>query len=305
MKTRTGEKIKVATIEELLGVQNEETASEIPVDRIYDFEGHPFKVLDDEKMEDLVESIKKEGVLTPVLVRPDKDGDYEMISGHRRLHAAKLAGLFVIPAIVREMNDEDAVIAMVDANIQREEILPSERAFAFKMKLNAIKRKAGRPKKENLSQNGTNKRSDQIIAEETGISRNQVQRYIRLTELVPGLLDLVDEKKLQFMVAVDCSYMDSDVQEWLCEYINENGPIKPNQIAALKERLEKENMTQSKLISTLNKSRIGAKPANKVSFTEKKLRRYFPAEYSTSDMENIITHLLEEWCANNDVEGDE
>lgn len=193
MKTRSGEKIKLTSIEELLGVPNEEVASEIEIEKIKGFQNHPFKVLDDEKMTELVESVKEKGILTPVLVRPTGD-EYEMISGHRRMHAAVLAGLTMIPAIVREMTDDDATIAMVDANIQREELLPSERAFAFKMKMGAMKNQ-GRRNDLTSSQNGTKSRADEILGEEVGMSRNQVQRYIRLTELIPELLELVDTKE--------------------------------------------------------------------------------------------------------------
>ena len=179
-------------------------------------------------MQDLVESVRENGVITPVLIRPAENNQYEMISGHRRMHAAELAGLSTIPAIVRDMTDDEAVIAMVDANIQREELLPSEKAFAYKMKLSAMKRQAGRTGKNNSSQNGTNLRSDQVLAEEIGVSRNQIQRYIRLTELIPELLNLLDEKKLQFTVGVDISYIDKEIQKWIYEYIRDNGFIKPN-----------------------------------------------------------------------------
>ena len=226
MRNRSGEKIKLSGIDELLGVVNEESAMEIDIASIHPFAGHPFKVIDDDKMQDLVESVRENGVITPVLIRPAMENQYEMISGHRRMHAAKLAGLSNIPAIVREMTDDEAVIAMVDANIQREELLPSEKAFAYKMKLSAMKRQAGRPGKNNSSQNGTNLRSDQVLAEEVGISRNQIQRYIRLTELIPELLNLVDDKKLQFTVAVEISYIDKEIQKWIYEYIRDNGFIK-------------------------------------------------------------------------------
>lgn len=233
MRNRSGEKIKLSGIDELLGVVNEESAMEIDIASIHPFAGHPFKVIDDDKMQDLVESVRENGVITPVLIRPAMENQYEMISGHRRMHTAKLAGLSNIPAIVREMTDDEAVIAMVDANIQREELLPSEKAFAYKMKLSAMKRQAGRPGKNNSSQNGTNLRSDQVLAEEVGISRNQIQRYIRLTELIPELLNLVDDKKLQFTVAVEISYIDKEIQKWIYEYIRDNGFIKPIQITAL------------------------------------------------------------------------
>ena len=233
MKNRSGEKIKLTSIGELLGVVNEESAMEIEIDKIKPFAGHPFKVIDDEKMQDLIESISESGVLTPVLIRPDQNVGYEMISGHRRMHAAQKAGLITIPAIVREMTDDEAVIAMVDANIQREELLPSEKAFAYKMKLEAMKRQGSRTDLT-LSQNETKLRSDEILSKQVGESRAQVQRFIRLTELIPDLLELVDKKRLNFTIAVDISYIPQDVQKWIYEYICDNGFIKPNQIAALR-----------------------------------------------------------------------
>ena len=294
MKNRSGEKVKLTSIDEMLGVLNEESAMEIEISRIHSFKDHPFKVLDDGKMQDLVESVKENGVLTPVLIRPTANDQYEMISGHRRMHAAAIAGLTTIPAIIREMSDDEAVIAMVDANIQREELLPSEKAFAFKMKLNAMKRQAGRPTK-NASQNGTNKRSDELLASEVGISRNQIQRYIRLTELIPELLELVDKKKLQFTVAVDISYLDREIQKWIYEYIRDNGFIKPGQISALRKHLETETISQNFMISIFNNC-IAPKTKNrKVTISEKKLTKYFPLEYSEEQMERIIVGLLEKW----------
>lgn len=295
MRNRSGEKIKLSGIDELLGVVNEESAMEIDIASIQPFAGHPFKVVDDEKMQDLVESVRENGVITPVLIRPAENNQYEMISGHRRMHAAKLAGLSTIPAIVREMTDDEAVIAMVDANIQREELLPSEKAFAYKMKLSAMKRQAGRPGKNNVSQNGTNLRSDQILAEEVGISRNQIQRYIRLTELIPELLNLVDNKKLQFTVAVDISYIDKEIQKWIFEYIRDNGFIKPNQITALRKQLETETISQNFMISIFNNAIAPKKTNRKITLSEKKLTKYFPPEYSQEQMEKVIETLLEEW----------
>lgn len=294
MKNRSGEKVKLTSIDEMLGVLNEESAMEIEISRIHSFKDHPYKVLDDGKMQDLVDSVKENGVLTPVLIRPTANDQYEMISGHRRMHAAAIAGLTTIPAIIRELSDDEAVIAMVDANIQREELLPSEKAFAFKMKLNAMKRQAGRPTK-NASQNGTNKRSDELLASEVGISRNQIQRYIRLTELIPEMLELVDKKKLQFTVAVDISYLDREIQKWIYEYIRDNGFIKPGQISALRKHLETETISQNFMISIFNNC-IAPKTKNrKVTISEKKLTKYFPLEYSEEQMERIIVSLLEKW----------
>ena len=300
MKNRSGEKIKLTSIDELLGVVNEESAMEIEIDKIKPFAGHPFKVIDDEKMQDLIESISESGVLTPVLIRPDRNDGYEMISGHRRMHAAQKAGLITIPAIVREMTDDEAVIAMVDANIQREELLPSEKAFAYKMKLEAMKRQGSRTDLT-LSQNETKLRSDEILSKQVGESRAQVQRYIRLTELIPDLLELVDKKRLNFTIAVDISYIPQDVQEWIYEYICDNGFIKPNQIAALRNYLGQGPVTQSLMISILN-SHIPVKaPARKVTLNEKKLTKYFPKNYTSEDVEKVIESLLEKWKQEQEV----
>ena len=193
--------------------EQREQVQQIPIDELHPFTNHPFKVLDDEAMTRTVESIAQYGVLAPLIARPRPDGNgYEIISGHRRQYAAKLAGLDTLPVIVRQMSDDAAVILMVDSNLQREHILPSERALAYKMKLDAMRRTSGRTSKENVSQIGTQKRSDQIMAEELGESRNQIQRFIRLTNLVPELLDMVDEKKISFNPAVELSYLDESQQ---------------------------------------------------------------------------------------------
>ena len=298
MRNRSGEKIKLSGIDELLGVVNEESAMEIDIASIHPFAGHPFKVIDDDKMQDLVESVRENGVITPVLIRPAENNQYEMISGHRRMHAAKLAGLSTIPAIVREMTDDEAVIAMVDANIQREELLPSEKAFAYKMKLSAMKRQAGRPSKINSGQSDQKligSVSRDILAEQVGESSKQIQRYIRLTELIPELLNLVDDKKLQFTVAVDISYIDKEIQKWIYEYIRDNGFIKPIQITALRKQLETEKVSQNFMISIFNNAIAPKKTNRKITLTEKKLTRYFPPEYSQEEMEKVIETLLEEW----------
>ena len=236
MKTRSGQKIKLTSVEELLGVPNEEVATEIDLVQIRSFKNHPFKVLDDEKMQDLVDSIKENGILTPVLVRPIGNDQYEMISGHRRMHAASLLKMTMIPAIIREMDDEEAVLKMVDSNIQREELLPSEKAFAYKMKLEAMKRQ-GKRTDLTLCQSGTKSRSDKELAEQVGESARGLQRYIRLTELIKNLLELVDKKKLNFTVAVDISYIDKEIQTWLYDYICANGNVTPDQIRTLRKEL--------------------------------------------------------------------
>ena len=294
MKNRSGEKIKLASIDELLGVVNEESAMEIEISKIHPFKNHPFKVLDDEKMQDLVESVKINGVLTPVLLRMDENEEYEMVSGHRRMHAAQLAGLTTIPAIVRELSDDDAVIAMVDANIQREELLPSEKAFAYKMKLDAMKRQGIRTDLT-LSQNETKSRSDEVLSKQVGESRAQVQRYIRLTELIPELLDLVDSKKLKFTVAVDISYIDKEIQKWIYEYIKDTGFIKPQQITALRNQLNEGSVNQVGMLTIFNKCMMVKTPSRSITFSEKKLTKYFPESYSADDMERVIESLLEKW----------
>ena len=297
MKNRSGEKVKLTSIDEMLGVLNEESAMEIEISRIHSFKDHPFKVLDDGKMQDLVDSVKENGVLTPVLIRPTANDQYEMISGHRRMHADAIAGLTTIPAIIREMSDDEAVIAMVDANIQREELLPSEKAYAFKMKLDAMKHQGGRTDITS-GQNGQKLKgtvSRDILAEQVGESSKQIQRYIRLTELIPELLELVDKKKLQFTVAVDISYLDREIQKWIYEYIRDNGFIKPGQISALRKHLETETISQNFMISIFNNC-IAPKTQNrKVTISEKKLTKYFPLEYSEEQMERIIVSLLEKW----------
>lgn len=294
MKNRPGEKIKLASLDELLGVVNEESAMEIEINKIHAFKNHPFKVLDDEKMQDLIESVKLSGVLTPVLLRVDSNDEYEMISGHRRLHAAKMAGLTTIPAIVRELSDDDAVIAMVDANIQREELLPSEKAFAYRMKLEAMKRQGSRIDLT-LSQNETKSRSDEVLSKQVGESRAQVQRYIRLTELIPELLDLVDSKKLKFTVAVDISYIDKEIQKWIYEYIKDTGFIKPQQITALRNQLNEGAVNQVGMLTIFNKCMMVKTPSRSITFSEKKLTKYFPESYSADDMEQVIESLLEKW----------
>ena len=300
MKNRTGEKVKLASLDELLGVVNEESAMEIEISKIHAFKNHPFKVLDDEKMQDLVDSVKLSGVLTPVLLRVDQNEEYEMISGHRRLHAAKLAGLTTIPAIVRELSDDDAVIAMVDANIQREELLPSEIAFAYRMKLEAMKRQGNRTDLT-LSQNETKLRSDEVLSKQVGESRAQVQRYIRLTELIPDLLDLVDAKKLNFTIAVDISYIDKEIQKWIYEYIRDTGFIKQNQISALREQLKVGSVNQVGMLTIFNKCMMVKNAPRTITFSEKKLTKYFPDTYTAEDMERVIESLLEKWMQEQNV----
>lgn len=295
MKTRPGQKIKLTSIDELLGVNNEESALDLEIVKIRSFRNHPFKVLDDEKMQDLVESIRANGILSPVLVRPIGNDIYEMVSGHRRMHAAEILGMETIPSIIREMTDDEAIVKMVDANIQREELLPSEKAFAYKMKMDALRRQAGRPTKNNPRQIVGNFETADRVGQENGESGRQVQRFIRLTELISPLLDLVDQKRLQFTVAVEISYIDPEIQNWLFEYIKENGAVKLNQISLLRDQLQAGAITQARMIDLLNNSQPGKAPSSKLTFTEKKLREYFPANYTTRQMRDIIEDLLTDW----------
>ena len=297
MGSRVAGKIKLQSVDELLGVPEIAGTQEIELGRIHSFPNHPFKVLDDEKMDTLVESIRENGILNPVIVRLDQNGDYEMISGHRRLHAAGIVGLNKVPAIVNEMSDDEAIIKMVDANIQREEILPSEKAYAYKMKLEAMKRSAGRPTKENACQSGTHLRSDQELASQVGESARSIQRYIRLTYLVPELLEMIDLKKLQFVMAVDISYFDEQIQNWICEYIKDNGFIKPVQISALKNYPNLSKANQFSVISIMNDALPKKSSSAKVSLSEKKLDKYFPSHFTAKERENVIIQLLEQWSA--------
>ena len=303
MASRVAGKIKLQSVDELLGVPEIAGTQEIEIGRIHAFPNHPFKVLDDEKMDTLVDSIRENGILNPVIVRPDQSGNYEMISGHRRLHAARIVGLKKIPAIVKEMSDDEAIIKMVDANIQREEILPSERAFSFKMKMEAMKRRGYRSDLDsNESTSGTefpksDKWSRDIVGSEAGMTGRQVTKYIRLTELIPELLDYVDIKKITIAMGVDLSYLDEQVQKWVYEYFRENGFLKPVQVEALKNNPNIANANQFNIISIMNDALPKKSKETKISFSAKKLDKFFPAHYSVKERENIIIQLLEQWSA--------
>lgn len=304
MASKMSERLNFKSVEELLGVVNEEAAMDIEIYKISGFKGHPFKVIDDEKMQELVESIKINGVLSPVLIRPTGMDTYEMISGHRRLHAAQLAGLTAIPSIIREMTDDEAVIAMVDANIQREELLPSEKAFAYKMKMDAMKHQGDRTDITS-GQNGQKSAgsvSRDLLADQVGESSKQIQRYICLTELIPELLEYLDLKRIQFTSAVEISYLDKEIQKWLFEYIRDNGLVKPKQIALLREACKTGIMTEGKLIAILNDSQPGRTPSTKNLISEKKLRKYFPSDYTEEDMRSVIVELLEQWSQGKESE---
>ena len=275
--------------------EQREQVQQIPIDALHPFTNHPFKVLDDEAMTRTVESIAQYGVLAPLIARPRPDGDgYEIISGHRRQYAAKLAGLDTLPVIVRQMSDDAAVILMVDSNLQREHILPSERALAYKMKLDAMRRTSGRPSKENVSQIGTQKRSDQIMAEELGESRNQIQRFIRLTNLVPELLDMVDEKKISFNPAVELSYLDESQQRDFLEAMEDtqNAPSL-SQAQQLKKMAQQGEFSYEKAFDVMGQEKKSEKDT--VTIKNETLRKYFPRSYTPKQMEEKIIQLLDAW----------
>ena len=267
---------------------------QIPIDALHPFTNHPFKVLDDEAMTRTVESIAQYGVLAPLIARPRPEGGYEIISGHRRQYAAKLAGLDTLPVIVRQMSDDAAVILMVDSNLQREHILPSERALAYKMKLDAMRRTSGRPSKGNVSQIGTQKRSDQIMAEELGESRNQIQRFIRLTNLVPELLDMVDEKKISFNPAVELSYLDESQQRDFLEAMEDtqNAPSL-SQAQQLKKMAQQGEFSYEKAFDVMGQEKKSEKDT--VTIKNETLRKYFPRSYTPKQMEEKIIQLLDAW----------
>ena len=275
--------------------EQREQVQQIPIDELHPFTNHPFKVLDDEAMTRTVESIAQYGVLAPLIARPRPDGNgYEIISGHRRQYAAKLAGLDTLPVIVRQMSDDAAVILMVDSNLQREHILPSERALAYKMKLDAMRRTSGRPSKENVSQIGTQKRSDQIMAEELGESRNQIQRFIRLTNLVPELLDMVDEKKISFNPAVELSYLDESQQRDFLEAMEDtqNAPSL-SQAQQLKKMAQQGEFSYEKAFDVMGREKKSEKDT--VTIKNETLRKYFPRSYTPKQMEEKIIQLLDAW----------
>ena len=275
--------------------EQREQVQQIPIDDLHPFTNHPFKVLDDEAMTRTVESIAQYGVLAPLIARPRPDGNgYEIISGHRRQYAAKLAGLDTLPVIVRQMSDDAAVILMVDSNLQREHILPSERALAYKMKLDAMRRTSGRPSKENVSQIGTQKRSDQIMAEELGESRNQIQRFIRLTNLVPELLDMVDEKKISFNPAVELSYLDESQQRDFLEAMEDtqNAPSL-SQAQQLKKMAQQGEFSYEKAFDVMGQEKKSEKDT--VTIKNETLRKYFPRSYTPKQMEEKIIQLLDAW----------
>lgn len=315
--------------EKTMNAQDKSAATQISIRQIHPFRNHPFKVLDDDRMKELVQSIKDNGILNPVLVRPDEQDGFEMISGHRRMHAAKLAGLTTVPAIIKEMTDDEAVIAMVDSNMQREEILPSERAFSLKMKMDVMRHQGYRSdlhKNETLNHSRSlaterpmsdederiNSRIDKngqrvtsatdrpkiesarIAGEEFGLGKTQVKNYIRLTELTPDLLNLLDQKKLSIVLAVEISYFDKDLQRSLYSYIQKNGMIKKTQLDALK-KFNYENLTEFSVTQVLNDAVSTKEDDGKVMLSRRELDKFFSKTVETQKRKEVILDLLDRW----------
>ena len=274
--------------------EQREQVQQIPIDALHPFTNHPFKVLDDETMTRTVESIAQYGVLAPLIARPRPDGDgYEIISGHRRQHAAQLAGLETLPVIVRQMDDDAAVLLMVDSNLQRENILPSERAFAYKMKLEALKNQGARSDLTS-SQVGMKLQALDIVGQEAGDSRNQVHRFIRLTSLIPELLDMVDEKKIAFNPAVELSYLDTNQQRDFLEAMNDtqNAPSL-SQAQRLKKLAQEGHFSYDVAFAVMGEEKKDE--LDKVVIKNDTLRKYFPRSYTPKQMEDTIIKLLEQW----------
>ena len=269
-----------------------EQRTEMPLSDLHPFEGHPFKVLDDELMEQTVESIKQIGVVSPLIVRPDPEGGFEILSGHRRLHAAQLAGLETVPVIVKEMDDDAAIIFMVDSNLQRENILPSERAFSYKMKLEAMKHQGQR--KDLTSEQFAPKLSTEIIGEAVGMSKDTVKRYIRLTNLIPEILDMVDEKKVALNPAYELSFLKKEEQVDLLDAMDsEQATPSLSQAQRLKKYSQEGHLTLDMMRVIMGEEKKS--DLDRVTFTSDTLRKYFPKSYTPQRMQETIIKLLEAW----------
>ena len=282
----------IFSTEESRQEQQREQVQQIPIGELFPFKNHPFKVLDDESMQRTVESVEQYGVLSPLIARPRPEGGYEIISGHRRQHAAQLAGLDTLPVIVRNMDDDAAVLLMVDSNLQRENILPSERAFAYKMKLEALKNQGARS--DLTSVQVAPKLSTEKIGEEVGMSKDNVKRYIRLTNLVPELLDMVDEKKISFNPAVELSYLDEAQQRDFLEAMKDtqNAPSL-SQAQRLKKLVQEGHFSYDVAFAVMGEEKKDE--LDKVVIKNDTLRKYFPRSYTPKQMEDTIIKLLEQW----------
>ena len=284
----------IFSTEESRQEQQREQVQQIPIDELFPFKNHPFKVLDDESMQRTVESVEQYGVLSPLIARPRPEGGYEIISGHRRQHAAQLAGLDALPVIVRNMDDDAAVLLMVDSNLQRENILPSERAFAYKMKLEAIKNQGARSDLTSGQIVQKSKLSIERVAEDAGEGYKTVQRFIRLTNLIPELLDMVDEKKIAFNPAVELSYLDESQQRDFLEAMNDtqNAPSL-SQAQRLKKLAQEGHFSYDVAFAVMGEEKKDE--LDKVVIKNDTLRKYFPRSYTPKQMEDTIIKLLDQW----------
>jgi len=296
---KKGANISLSSYDDIFSTQEsrQETGEHVimlPLDAIHPFKNHPFRIVDDEEMQKTAESIREYGVLVPAIVRPLENGEYEMISGHRRRYASILAGKETMPVIVREMDDDTATILMVDSNLQREHILPSERAKAYQMKLEAMKRQAGRKSKENVSQVGTQKRTDEMIADEFGTSRNQVQRFVRLNNLIPEIMDMVDEKKIAFNPAVELSYLKPEEQR---EFLEAMDYAQTTPSVSQAQRIKKLSQQGQSSLEAMCEvmDEVKKPPDDKLVIKSDVLRKYFPKSYTPQQMEAVIMKLLEQW----------
>ena len=293
---KSGANISLTSYDDIFSTEESrqtEQIQQIPIAELHPFKNHPFKVLDDEAMQRTVESVAQFGVLAPLIARPRPEGGYEIISGHRRQHAAQLAGLTTLPVIVRNMSDDEAVIHMVDSNLQREHILPSERAFAYKMKLEAIKNQGARSDLTS-SQVGMKLQSLDIVGKDAGDSRNQVHRYIRLTNLIPELLDLVDQKKISFNPAVELSYLTADEQRDFFEAMQDTQNAPSLSQAQRIKKLSQEGKCSYEAIYDIMGEEKKAE-MDRVTIKNDVLRKYFPKSYTPRQMEETILKLLEQW----------
>ncbi|MCD8130381.1 MAG: ParB/RepB/Spo0J family partition protein [Lachnospiraceae bacterium] len=296
---RKGANISLSSYDDIFSTEesreaaSKEQVQQIPISELHPFEGHPFRVVDDEAMMRTMESISQFGVIAPLLARPDPDGGYEIISGHRRCHAAELVGLEMLPVIVREMDEDEAIITMVDSNLQRETILPSERAWAYKLKLDAMKHQGARSDLTS-PQVAAKFRSDDLIAKDVGVSGDTVRRYIRLTNLTPELMDMVDEKKLAFNPAVELSYLTPKEQVQLLEAMD-NAQSTPSlsQAQRMKKQSQEGTLSLDSMCEIMNETKKD--DVERVTFKANDLRKYFPKSYTPLQMENTIIKLLEQW----------
>ena len=299
---RKGANVTLSSYDEIFTTEEGRTESQqehvqmIPLSELHPFEGHPFRVVDDEEMQKTVESVKQYGVLTPAIARPDPDGGYEIISGHRRLRASELAGLDKLPVIVREMDDDEAIIYMVDSNLQREHILPSERAFAYKMKLDAIKHQGARTDlgKESTSTQVAQKLSVEKVGEDAGVSKDTVRRYIRLTELIPEIRDMVDEKKIAFNPAVELSYLKPEEQrEFLDAMDYAQAAPSLSQAQRLKKLSQEGECKMDAMCEVMNE--VKKDDMTTITIPHDVLRKYFPKSYTPQQMQDVIVKLLDQW----------